>query len=326
MEEVSNEVGGYFELELNDGGELYSNLIALNSARNALVYLIKAKALKRIRLPYLNCGVVAAAVRRFCPETEIEHYHIDERFAPVPDQITSDGAFYYVNYYGLQEKITQSFSGQNIIIDNAQAFFSPPIVNGDSIYSPRKFFGVSDGGYLKSSVELDSPLIPDTSWEHCSHLLKRIDCGASAAYADFKSADYALSEKPPRLMSRLTRRILCGIDYKKVKERRRHNFVTLHHDLGRENELCPRIEAVLRSRAFIPFCYPYLISDGEALRQHLIHNRIYTPVYWPEVKSSTDLNNAEHDFVNNIVCLPVDQRYDADAMKRILDCVDSVSA
>ena len=46
------EIGGYFGLEASVGREYYPNLIALNSARNALVYLCKAKKIEKLYLPF----------------------------------------------------------------------------------------------------------------------------------------------------------------------------------------------------------------------------------------------------------------------------------
>ncbi len=58
--------------------------------------------------------------------------------------------FLCTNYFGIKDEFITSLSKQvsNLIVDNAQSFFSNPIENIDTFYSPRKFFGVSDGAYL----------------------------------------------------------------------------------------------------------------------------------------------------------------------------------
>lgn len=38
-----DEIGGYFQLEQLISNEYYNNLISLNTGRNALLYLLKAK-------------------------------------------------------------------------------------------------------------------------------------------------------------------------------------------------------------------------------------------------------------------------------------------
>ena len=57
---------------------------------------------------------------------------------------------YIVNYYGLfseEQLISLKNKYGNIVVDNAQAFFTEPVKGIDTIYSCRKFFGVPDGGY-----------------------------------------------------------------------------------------------------------------------------------------------------------------------------------
>jgi hypothetical protein len=306
---IDSAIGGYFELELCTGRAPHAGLIALNSARNALVYLIKAKKIRAINMPYLNCNAVAEAIKCFCPETSIHYYHVDSRFMPVLDDVPSGAPLFYVNYYGLQGHALRKLENYHVILDNAQAFYAPPVPNGDTIYCPRKFFGVSDGGYLQTNTKLDVPLEYDTSWDHAVHLLKRIDCGASAAYDDFQTAEAALVGKPLMRMSRLTQRILSGIDHEAVKKTRRKNFVRLHQLLGKQNGLFTLIEAVFESDSFVPLCYPYMCDDAESLRNQLIQNKIYIPIYWPELYDSPELNDFERRFVRRIVCLPIDQRY-----------------
>lgn len=315
-------IGGYFELELRQGKAMHSNLVAVNSARNALVYLIKAKKITVINMPHFNCHVVAEAVRRFCPETTINFYHVGSDFIPLFDNtLLSSAPLYYVNYYGLQEHVLRELTQYNVILDNSQAFYSQSFSEGDIIYSPRKFFGVCDGGYLQTQATLDPLVECDTSWEHATYLLKRIDCGPTFAYGEFRTADTALEEKPPLKMSKLTQQILAGINYETIQKIRRKNFGQLHKTLGDFNKLLSLIEIAFSADSFVPLCYPYMSDSAEALRNKLIENRIYVPTYWPELKLSSELNEIERSFVNKIVCLPIDQRYGNKEMQKILNII-----
>jgi hypothetical protein len=314
-----NEIGGYFELELKQSELIYNNLLKLNSARNCLVYLINLKHIKGVHLPYYVCSVIADVVRRFCPETRIHLYHVDERFYPITEYFKAGDFLYYVNYFGLQDHLIQNLPCCNSIIDNAQAFYSPPLINVDTIYCPRKFFGVSDGGYLSTNVQPIESLEEDTSWEKAVHLLKRIDCSATAAYADFQAADGSLRGRPMKQMSRLTKTILSSIDHIYVREKRLTNFNHLHHVLAKKNAISSSIENALTSESFVPFCYPLQTQNADLIRVKLIKNNIYVPTYWPELRNSSELNDAELNFVNNIICLPIDQRYGELDMVRIID-------
>lgn len=318
-----NEIGGYFPLETGLYPHQYPGLIALNSARNALVYVIRARKFKDILLPYLNCHVVANAIRKHCPKTVIHFYNLDANLLPLIADFPGNFPVYYVNYYGLAIKCIKKFKERHLIVDNAQAFYSQPIHTGDTIYCPRKFFGVSDGGYLKTDKILKEPLKRATSWKNSVHLLKRLDCGASAAYKNFQAAEVALNRKPLMKMSLLTTHILSRIEHDQIIKRRRNNFAQLHRSLGNTNVLFPLIELAFSSKTYVPFCYPYMVENAEFLRNKLIKNSIYIPIYWPELRNSENINDFEKKFVNKILCLPIDQRYCESDMLRVLKCLGS---
>ena len=58
------EIGGYFGLEEFAGKEYYPDLVALNNARNALVYLIRARGVKKLFIPYFLCDSVSSVCDR----------------------------------------------------------------------------------------------------------------------------------------------------------------------------------------------------------------------------------------------------------------------
>ena len=72
------EIGGYFGLEEFCGREYYQGLVAVNNARNALVYLIKAKSIKKLFVPYFLCDSVSSVCER--EGCVYEYYCIDEDF------------------------------------------------------------------------------------------------------------------------------------------------------------------------------------------------------------------------------------------------------
>ena len=65
-----------------------------------------------------------------------------------------------------------------MIVDNAQALFAEPIQGVKSVYSPRKYVGIPDGGiaYIEAGLDINQ-YDRDVSYERCSHLLKRLDLG-----------------------------------------------------------------------------------------------------------------------------------------------------
>ena len=95
------EIGGYFELENFGGNEYYKDLLAFNSARSALAFLILERKIKRILLPYYLCDVVYKACYKL--NIEVKFYNIDDNFFPIVDikEVNEYSYIYVVNYYGL---------------------------------------------------------------------------------------------------------------------------------------------------------------------------------------------------------------------------------
>ena len=53
------EIAGYFGLEQLISNEYYKDLIPLNTGRNALLYLLKAKNIKKVYIPYYLCNSIS---------------------------------------------------------------------------------------------------------------------------------------------------------------------------------------------------------------------------------------------------------------------------
>jgi hypothetical protein len=298
-------IGGYFELELSQGEEYHKNAIRLNTGRNAFEYILRAKKYKKVYLPYYTCDVMLEPIHKL--DLCYEFYHIDKSFRPIFNftQIKKDEVFVYNNYFGICDEQTSEVSKQceNLIIDNSQAFFAKPINGVDTFYSPRKFFGVPDGAYLYTDTTLNIVLEKDVSYNRCLHLLGRLDTGASNHYKAFKQNSLALANEPIKQMSNLTQSLLKSIDYWSVAQKRRENFNYLNNVLN-DNEL----EIILKENA-VPMVLPYLIKNGDSLKQKLIEKKIFIASYWPNVLEVADKQCIEYYFSLNLNPIPIDQRY-----------------
>ena len=303
------EIGGFFELELHKGVSFYPMATELGSARTCLAYFIRAKGIKKLNVPAYTCPVVWSALE--AEQCEAEFYEIDSDFLPTKE-FKKDEYVLYTNYFGLCTSQAEWMSShyENLIIDNSQAFYSAP-QGAASFYSPRKFFGVPDGGLLISNAHLDEMIPQDISLDRMIHLLKRIELGANAAYQDFKNSDKQLDNQPIKKMSNLTSFMLKGIDYEKTKQKRKQNFDFLHQTLGEKNiwKFSVRDDEV-------PLVYPFLPTEhGEDIKKKMIDNRIYTATYWPGQRDHAFGSVLERE----LVCLPIDQRYGIDEMAYILE-------
>ena len=308
------EIGGYFELELPRGKEYHNETIKLNSARNALLYILKVYHPAKVYIPAYICNSIIEPFIKI--NIKYEFYNIDSNFEMTQNIALLDNEkILYVNYFALKSryitKLVEKYD-DSLIVDNTQAFFEMPIKEIDTLYSPRKFFGVSDGGYLYSKNKKNMNLDRDDSYAHTTQLLGRIDKDAISFYTDYQKAESTLVNRELRLMSNLTQRILSSIDYKWVEEKRKVNFYFLHQALKNTNLI--EIDDDL---AFVPFVYPYMTNDKK-LRQKLIENKIYIAKYWDEVLDRKETTDTEKAFVNKLIPLPIDQRYDLEDMKKVL--------
>lgn len=306
------EIGGYFGLEQFTGCEYYEDLIPVNSGRNALLYILKARQVKKLYIPRFLCDSVSELCKR--EGYDFEEYPINECFLPDFSNELEDGEYLYVvNFYGqisneqisaLKEKYGR------VIFDNVQSFFQRPIPGIDTVYSCRKFFGVPDGGYIATDCRLEEQLTIDVSGERMKHVLGRFEGNASDYYGDFQVNDERFYELPLRYMSRLTCNIMRGIDYEAVRKLRNANYAVLDSILGERNRLC-----LLSPDG--PYCYPFYWENGMELKRRLAAHKIFVPTLWPNVRA---LNGTlEKDFAENILPLPCDQRYSTEDMKQIVN-------
>jgi hypothetical protein len=244
--------------------------------------------------------------------TEVEFYHVNERLEPVFD-FESKGKsdwFLYTNYFGIKDRTIKelALTVSNLIIDSSQAFYPKPVHSVDTFYSPRKFFGVPDGGYLYSDAFLDVEPETDNSSGRFAHLTGRIENGAEASYPFFRETERLLSFEPLKRMSAITSRLLQNIAYDVIREKRRRNFEILNQALGFINLL-----GIDPDAGQVPMVYPFL-AERTDLRRLLLDKRIYTATYWPEVLPKVSPDSAEHNLVTRLVPLPIDQRLNDEDM------------
>lgn len=307
-------IGGYFELICGRTPPYYIDGLYLNLCRSALRYLIRALRITRIHIPLFTCNVVHDAIAQ--EGCDALSYRIDKDLMPIGD-IPHDDFILYNNYYGvIGNRVTELSSlYPNLIVDNAQAFYSQPLCRA-IIYSPRKFFGLPDGGILRGKDIPKIEIGTSHSYSLMSHLLKRYDIGAEKAYIDFCKNDKALEFLKPEYMSNLTKALMGNINYKYVKERRINNFKVLHSHL---KSLFP----FDLSSDDVPLVYPYLVENGYELRQKLINEHVYVATYWPNVLEWTKPGMTEYELTKNLLPLPCDQRYGEEEMNRIIDVINN---
>lgn len=309
-------IGGYFELELPRFDFPQADGLLLSSGRACLDVVLRHRQPKLVHVPRYTCDVVIEPMGRLGIEVALYPISADLQPESLP-AVGADEMLIVNNYFGLQDgqcaALAERF-GDRLIVDCSQAFHTPPVGHGAcAFYTPRKFCGVADGGILFGHGLVCPDLPRDRSWERSSHLLRRIDEGASAGYATFKRNDADLTGLPAMRMSHLTHRLLQGYDHDQARLRRRANFAFLHEALANCNAFSPPpLDDVA-----CPMVYPFR-SAIPRLRERLIDRSIFVATYWPNVREWCTPDSEEFRLMTQLLPLPIDQRYNLDDMRRIV--------
>lgn len=317
------EIGGFFEWELpkTNGKFLHSENILLNSGRHALEYILLSnrERVKKVWLPSYTCNSLLQPLNRLKIDFETYDINLNLEIDDIPPLQEQD--FIIVNnYFGIKDPYVNqlvSLFKDKIIIDQTQAWYAQEIPGIKAFYSPRKYFGIPDGGIACGVLNSLSDTLPrDISQERCRHLLKRLDTSASDGYEDFKQSSLMLCEAPLLKMSNLTKSLLESIDMPRVKDIRKDNFQHLHSALSHINSF-----SIPEKESFeCPMVYP-LITDIPGLRQRLINRKIYVATYWPHILALSPRLSPASYLAANLIPLPIDQRYGPDEMNFIIQTI-----
>lgn len=326
---MSTAIGGYFELELPAGGGAYHrDARRYQSARAAFLALLQAVRPRAVWMPWFQCDVMFEPFAQ--TGIPVYRYAIDETLNVHTDGCPEPGAdewLLYTNYFGVcgrhVEDVLARFGPSRVIVDNSQAFFSTPSEGLATLYSPRKFFGLPDGGYLVTHEAVPEPAEIDSgSASRCAHLLGRLGAEPEPTYTDFVRADASLCDLPPRRMSPLTERLLSSIAYDEIRARRAENFARLHERLGRYNRLPIHVRP-----GDAPLCYPLIPDRDDAsavatgLRERLRQQRVYVATYWAGIEDNEFAPPFERSLPRSLLALPCDQRVTPEQIDRIAQLV-----
>ena len=117
-------------------------------------------------------------------------------------------------------------------------------------------------------------------------------------------------------MSPLTHNILRAVDYDRIIDQRKRNYDVLRGELDGINQLD-------LSDPIGPFMYPLLLPNGRALRKPMQAQKLYIPMLW---------DHAQHEpgyaglYTNDILPLPIDQRYTEDDMRYMVGILRELMA
>lgn len=290
----------------------WAHAAAFSTARSALAALLRQQQPRRLWLPAYVCQTVPDGTAG----VPVSWYAVDGQLEPDLSEVEAGDTVLVVDYFGrpaLAERRPDVF----VIEDRAQALDpdAPPF--GDVIlYSPRKLIGVGDGGLLVSNQPLPTPDEPgdEALWAANDARARDPDGLDPGGWRLAFIAREAGFEPDGRAMSGRTLAALQGFDWRAEAVRRRANWTALASGLA-GMALWPEQDV-----PFTPLAYPILVEDAAAMSAWLADRRIWAPRHWAEVPSPPSFTGA-HDLARRCLSLPLDGRYGAADMARIVEAV-----
>lgn len=319
------EWGGYLPID-SRGVDYFDfvgerDVLKLNAARYAIVEACRIGGFGKLWIPVYMCASVMEAIKA---DGHIEYgfYNIGENFEPEIKGIGGNECILVSNYYGQKgedyfERQIRKFG--NVIFDNTQCFFSDPIIRQSvfNVYSPRKFFGVSDGAYLIGlKVNSGGNYELDMSAPRLGFIMEALEKGTNTGYSGYLDAENQLALSGVKAMSKATAALLGNIDYDGIRERRSKNYRVLCERFDDINEL------KVDMKAGSPMIYPLLLKNA-GLRERLVDSRIYVPQWWKMVIDHPQANEWERYVSENLYPLPIDQRYTEQDMDELSEIIRS---
>lgn len=315
MNKREEPIGGFFELEIPSGNNFYhKNALALTNGRACMHLIIKKIRPKKVYVPYYTCNAL------FDPLTinniPYDFYSINENLEPLElPYLREREYFLYVNYFGMKNKTVEYLIDtyhDHLILDNTHDFFNNTGYNTIWFFtSARKYFGVPDGAYLYSPIDLSGRYerFADIS---INHSVNRLIGKQELSHKQFLKYEESLNSEI-KSISKLSEKLLSNVDYEKVKNIRKENFEFFMDRLDEFNKLRVDYNADLT-----PFCYPFM-PNFYINKNIFYENKYYIPSYWLDtIERDREGFEFEKKLSKNLLPLPIDHRYNKDDLKRLL--------
>ena len=199
-----------------------------------------------------------------------------------------------------------------------------------TVGSIRKWTGTPDGGFIVSRYCCleNKPQRPDKVLE---------DAKVRASYAKYRFLVENQGDKATMLsmyryaevildnqrelftISEMSSKVQANLDVEGLKKKRRLNYNLLQDNLRAPVQ--PLFS--LNEGKETPLYFPIIVEDRDALQRHLVQNAVYAPIVWPKDDKQPLVCEGAENAYNHLLCIPIDQRYDADDMYRIVDVINN---
>lgn len=221
--------------------------------------------------------------------------------------------------------------GFTIIEDTTHSIFSKKQTVGDyCVASLRKWFAVPNGGILYSD---------NSSYQYSYHEIQRstdndkayammlktlylngqLDCNAEYRKIFIACEEKLDTQEEIRRISDYSEFLLRCNDVNDIVKKRKSNLNHLKNELSKIGitQICNFTENDC------PFTLPVMVPDRDNFRKYLMENKIYCAVHWPFDGRVRNERPLAFTLSNNMISLPIDQRYGEEEMAYLLKVIDA---
>lgn len=310
----------------------------INSCRNALAIILDFIKPQRAFVCCYNCDTV---ILPFLDRNiDLEFFNIDKKFQIDLDFFkylgtdTTPTLVYIQNYfcnYQL-EMIKNELRKYNVIIveDITHCLLDDLKFENADFYiaSARKWSGTGDGGLLYTNAILDNLQQNDNeiinNYKKIIPLQQKYITNREPALKEVYRSITTQNEKlfyikKPQTISAYGKTIIETTDYEYIKLKRRENFDYLVKRLNSFEFL--ELPINYREQNATPLYLPIYTKKRTDLQQFLFKYHIYLPILWPKTCICGNCSHVVETIYENILCIPVDQRYSVSDMERIISAL-----
>ena len=233
----------------------------------------------------------------------------------------------------------------DIIVDITQSIYTEQYIDFVDYYvgSYRKWNSIPDGGFLKinnknkKDVIKRNILIPDdenivfVSAQSAAMVLRKMYFETNDEQIKTisrnltKAADvYSEENIKPHLMSELSQILITKEDVENNKTKRLLNYEYLSKNIHENNLISFVVKDILSIKS-APLYFPIYTSDRCKVQKKLIEEHIYAPILWPVEDDKVLINKVINEIYDTVLVIPIDQRYEIDDMKKIVNIINSLS-
>lgn len=322
-----------------------SDYALFSTGRSATSFVIKAiierqpDLNKTVCLPPFTCQTVIEPFVK--AGFEVVTYPLDSNFdAKVNDilqvLVSSNAKILLIHkYFGFNtihnfNDLVYILKQKGIIIieDCTQSLFSQfDRVDADYfVGSLRKWCGAPDGGFAvcKTGVFYNKPIDEDYTLIEAKkragvskyRYLYHHQGEKQSFLSDYAQAEIILNaQKKLYTIGSLSKNIYSQLDVPLMIKRRQRNYKYLFDAIKDIKDIKPAFNNI--SSQICPLYFPVVCQDRTSIRNLLRNNDIYAPIIWPKAEALPEICNEVQYLYDNLLCIPIDQRYCIDDMERI---------